>query len=73
VAQVLASSDTNIYKIQLDSALAQALQFVRVGTLDVAYMDAIIDCSQVDGQVQCTVCVCVCARARARKCTCRIG
>jgi len=41
---VLASSDTNIYKIQLDSALAQCLQFVRVGALDVAYMDAIIEC-----------------------------
>jgi hypothetical protein len=41
---VLASSDTNIYKIKLDSALAQCLQFVRVGGYDVAYMDAVIDC-----------------------------
>ena len=43
---VLASSDTNIYKIKLDSALAQALQFVRVGAFDVAYLDAVIDCSE---------------------------
>jgi len=41
---VLASSDTNIYKIKLDSALAQALQFVKVGAYDVAYIDALIEC-----------------------------
>ena len=44
---VLASSDTNIYKIKLDSALAQCLQFVRVGGYDVAYMDAVIECHDV--------------------------
>ena len=43
---VLASSDTNIYKIKLDSALAQCLQFVRVGGYDVAYMDALIECNE---------------------------
>ena len=30
--QVLASSDTNIYRIKLDSDLAQSLSFVKVGT-----------------------------------------
>jgi len=39
-----ASSDTNIYKIKLHSALAQALQFVKVGAFDVAYLDALIQC-----------------------------
>ena len=41
---VLASSDTNIYQIKLDSALAQSLEFVRIGGYDVAYMDAVIEC-----------------------------
>ncbi|EKX38664.1 hypothetical protein GUITHDRAFT_89302 [Guillardia theta CCMP2712] len=41
---VMASSDTNIYKIKLDKALAQGLQFVRVGGYDVAYIDASITC-----------------------------
>jgi cleavage and polyadenylation specificity factor subunit 2 len=39
---VLASSDTNIYRIKLDSDLAQSLAFVRVGGYDVAYIDAVM-------------------------------
>eukprot|EP00286_Rhodomonas_abbreviata_P021816 CAMPEP_0181304326 /NCGR_PEP_ID=MMETSP1101-20121128/9091_1 /TAXON_ID=46948 /ORGANISM="Rhodomonas abbreviata, Strain Caron Lab Isolate" /LENGTH=292 /DNA_ID=CAMNT_0023410077 /DNA_START=59 /DNA_END=937 /DNA_ORIENTATION=- len=40
---VQASSDTNIYRVKLDSELAKALQFMRVGGYDVAYMDATVD------------------------------
>lgn len=40
---VQASSDTNIYRIKLDSELAKGLAFMRVGGYDVAYVDGVVE------------------------------
>jgi len=48
---VMASSDTNIYKVKLASDLAKSLQFVSVGGYDVAYLDALVEMASEDSTV----------------------